>query len=166
MPDPTANSQPAHLAQKRRGDHRPPSFPEPTLRVDPWPDPVLDKLGHDPRSLYVETFYPSMLGPSSILLLRRLASALELHPDGFDLDTVALAAELGLGQKGGRNSPFWKTLDRTCRFGLTHRSGDQLRVRRRLAPLTLRQIDRLPDHLQPTHARWIDPEATPEAQAA
>jgi len=26
------------------------------LRVTPWPDPVLDVLGHDPRSWYAETF--------------------------------------------------------------------------------------------------------------
>ncbi len=163
---PTTGATPsAAPAPKRRG--RPePAFPEPTLRVEPWTDPVLDELGHDPRSLYVETFYPAVLGPSSILLLRRLAAALELHPDGFDLDTIALALELGLGQKGGRNSPFWKTLDRTCRFGLTHRTGPVLRVRRRLAPLTLRQIERLPRHLQLTHARWLDPTAGPAAEAA
>jgi len=28
------------------------------LRVTPWPDPVLDVLGHDPRSWYAETFWP------------------------------------------------------------------------------------------------------------
>ena len=27
------------------------------LRVTPWPDPVLDVLGHDPRSWYAETFW-------------------------------------------------------------------------------------------------------------
>ena len=25
------------------------------IRVLPWPDPVLDAIGHDPRSWYVET---------------------------------------------------------------------------------------------------------------
>ena len=28
----------------------------PTVVVKPWTDPVLDVLGHDPRSWYVETF--------------------------------------------------------------------------------------------------------------
>jgi len=27
------------------------------IRVMPWPDPVLDAIGHDPRSWYVETFW-------------------------------------------------------------------------------------------------------------
>ena len=26
--------------------------------VTPWPDPVVDSLGHDPRSWYAETFCP------------------------------------------------------------------------------------------------------------
>ena len=28
------------------------------IRVAPWPDPVLDVIGHDPRSWYAETFRP------------------------------------------------------------------------------------------------------------
>jgi len=30
----------------------------PTVMVKPWSDPILDVLGHDPRSWYVETFCP------------------------------------------------------------------------------------------------------------
>ena len=33
----------------------------PCLRVEPWPDPVIDELGHDPRSAYVETFWLPVL---------------------------------------------------------------------------------------------------------
>jgi hypothetical protein len=29
-----------------------------TVMVKPWSDPILDVLGHDPRSWYVETFRP------------------------------------------------------------------------------------------------------------
>ncbi len=36
-----------------------------TLTITPWPDPLLDTLGHDPRSLYVETFWLPTLGPTS-----------------------------------------------------------------------------------------------------
>ena len=35
------------------------------LRVTPWPDPVLDVLGHDPRSWYAETFWLPTLGPTA-----------------------------------------------------------------------------------------------------
>jgi hypothetical protein len=38
----------------------------PGLRVEPWPDPVIDEVGHDPRSSYVETFWLPVLGPTTI----------------------------------------------------------------------------------------------------
>lgn len=37
-----------------------------TLAIRPWPDPVIDTLGHDPRSLYVERFWLPTLGPPSL----------------------------------------------------------------------------------------------------
>ena len=43
------------------------------IRVMPWPDPVLDVIGHDPRSWYAETFWLPTLGPTALLLLRHLA---------------------------------------------------------------------------------------------
>ena len=36
------------------------------LRIEAWIDPVIDELGHDPRSAYVETFWLPVLGPPSI----------------------------------------------------------------------------------------------------
>ena len=54
-----------------------------TLAIRPWPDPVIDTLGHDPRSLYVERFWLPTLGPTSLLLLRRIAAGLDEHPDGI-----------------------------------------------------------------------------------
>ena len=56
-----------------------------TLAVRPWPDPVIDALGHDPRSAYVEHFWLGILGPSTTWLLRRLAAGFETSPSGFDL---------------------------------------------------------------------------------
>jgi len=34
------------------------------LRVEAWTDPVVDRVGHDPRSTYVERFWLGVLGPS------------------------------------------------------------------------------------------------------
>jgi hypothetical protein len=42
-----------------------PVFPIPSVTVEPWPDPVIDELGHDPRSAYVERFWLPVLGPST-----------------------------------------------------------------------------------------------------
>ena len=55
------------------------------LTIKPWPDPLLDTLGHDPRCLYVETFWLPTLGPTAILLLRHLATQFDRHPEGIDL---------------------------------------------------------------------------------
>ena len=30
-----------------------PVYPVMSLTIEPWPDPVIDELGHDPRSVYV-----------------------------------------------------------------------------------------------------------------
>jgi hypothetical protein len=131
------------------------TFPEQSLAVRPWADPVLDMLGHDPRSLYVERFWVSIIGPTSTLLLRRLATGLELSPAGFEIDCLALAHELGLGLRGGKNSPFWRAIDRTSRFNATQRQGRILMARTKLAPLTLRQTEKLPPHLQSAHRAYI-----------
>jgi hypothetical protein len=132
-----------------------PAFPAPTLRVLPWEDLVIDELGHDPRSLYVERFWLGILGPSATWLLRRVAGELEAHPDGFELDLVGTALELGLGHKAGRHAPFVRCIDRCCRFGLA-RADDAttLLVRRKLPPLTRVQVERLPEHLRREHGRW------------
>ena len=55
------------------------------LRVKPWPDPVLDVLGHDPRSWYAETFWLPTLGPTALLLMRHLADRFERTPEGVEL---------------------------------------------------------------------------------
>ena len=54
------------------------------VRITPWPDPVLDALGHDPRSWYAETFWLPTLGPTALLLLRHLADRFEEQPGGLD----------------------------------------------------------------------------------
>lgn len=133
-----------------------PVFPEARLLVRSWHDPVLDNLGHDPRSPYVEQFWLAVLGPSCLLFVRRLAARLEREPDGFELDPLQWARELGLGMKGGKHGPFWRAVDRSCRFQLAQRNGELLVVRRRMAPLTTRQVKRLPENLQAAHQRWLD----------
>jgi hypothetical protein len=36
-----------------------------TIAIRPWPDEVIDAVGHDPRSAYVERFWLGVLGPST-----------------------------------------------------------------------------------------------------
>src|SRR2546423_14448538 len=84
------------------------------LEIRPWPDPVIDSLGHDPRSAYVEQFWLGILGPSTTWLLRRLASGLEAEPAGVSLPPAHTPPGLGLGDKGGRHPPFMRALGRGC----------------------------------------------------
>jgi len=133
-----------------------PTFPHSRLIVQRWEDPVLDYLGHDPRSPYVERFWLAVLGPSCLFLLRRLAGELERQPDGFEFEATKWAAELGLGMKGGKHGPFWRSIERACRFNAAQRNGERLVVRRRLPPLSSRQVARLPEHLKHAHRVWAE----------
>jgi hypothetical protein len=133
-----------------------------TITVVPWPDVVIDALGHDPRSPYVETYWLAVLGPSTTWLLRRLAFRLEAEPDGFSLDLAETARSLGLGARGGRHSPFVRALGRCVAFELARaESYDSLAVRRRLPPLSRRQVRHLPPSLQQSHQRWQDAQLGP-----
>ena len=127
-----------------------------TLTVRPWPDSVLDQVGHDPRSPYVERFWLGVLGPSSVVFLRRVAAELEANPAGFELPMAETARALGLGMKGGRNSPFLRTINRCVQFRMVHLDeNDQvLLARRKLPPLTRGQVTRLPEPLQLQHREW------------
>lgn len=134
-----------------------------TLRVAAWPDPVVDQVGHDPRSVYVETFWLPALGPSACWLLRRLVATLEAEPAGFDLDLAATASALGLGGGTSRHSPVVRTLARIVHFRLARPTDPEaVEVRRRLPPLTRRQASRLPAALRDDHARWLADQLAPE----
>ncbi len=125
------------------------------IPVRPWPDGVIDALGHDPRSVYVERFWLGILGPSTTWLLRFLASRLDASPEGFDLDLASTAQALGLGSRGGRHSPFMRALSRCCQFDAAEARADgTLAVRRKLPPLNRRQILRLPPELAAAHQAW------------
>jgi len=117
---------------------------------------VIDSLGHDPRSHYVETYWLGILGPSTTWLLRRLVAGLEVNTDGFELDLADTARCLGLGDKGGRHSPFVRALGRLVQFDLAQSQGLVLSVRRKVPPLNRRQVMRLPASLQDEHRRLVD----------
>ena len=135
------------------------SLPTDTVQVRPWPDPVLDVAGVDPRSAYVERFWLGILGPSTTWLLRRIAAGLEAEPAGFTMSLPDTARALGLGGDG-RSSPFVRALARSCKFQLAMvPAPGELAVRRRLPPLTRWQVQRLPEAVQAEHQRWQEAEA-------
>jgi hypothetical protein len=126
------------------------------LRVTPWPDPVLDVLGHDPRSWYAETFWLPTLGPTALLLMRHLADRFERTPDGVELPVADTAAALGLGAREGNSSPLMKSLGRLHQFELACTENETtIAVRRTLPPVHRRHVRRLPAALQATHDEWM-----------
>lgn len=138
--------------------HHEPAQHEPaqrSMRISPWHDPVVDPLGFDPRTWYVEHFWLGVIGPTSTWLMRRLVALMDSRPDGFDLDLEEVARSLGLGARAGRHSPFLRAVDRCVTFGLARRdSPDALLVRRRIPPLPRRHLLRLPPAVQQLHDEW------------
>jgi hypothetical protein len=145
----------------------PPTFPISTLAVRPWEDRVIDELGHDPRSAYVERFWLGILGPSATWLLRRLVAGFDAAPEGYALDLATTATELGLGNRSGKHAPFVRSIERCCRFGAAELvDAGTLRVRRKLPPLTRVQVERLPDGLRAEHQVWLEGPGTTDAPLA
>lgn len=141
---------------------RPARPPLERVRITIWEDPLVDRLGHDPRSGYVEQFWLGVLGPSTVWFLRHCAAALDEGTEGASLDLAETAAALGLGHRGGRSSPLARSILRACRFGAARAAGeDELQVRRRLPPLSLAQVQRLPEGLRREHQRFLDRELRP-----
>lgn len=127
-----------------------------TVTITPWPDPVIDTLGFDPRSSYVETFWLPTLGPTSVLLLRHLAARLDREPQGFELVVADTSQALGLGARDGNSSPLVRCLARLVQFDVACDDGrGTLAVRRHVPPVNRRHIRRLPVALQAAHAEWV-----------
>lgn len=129
--------------------------PPRTLQVRPWDDPVLERLGHDPRGTYAERFWLPLLGPSAVLFTRQLADRLDAEPAGFALATEESARSLGLGDPNGRRSAFSRTVARLTQFRLVHLDGDDvLLTRRRLPGLSRSQALKLPPGAREAHDAW------------
>ena len=89
----------------RRASGGPPGSRE--LWVEPWVDLSSEiRPGHHPRSPYVELFWLGVLGPSATWLIRRLAMRLEDAPEGFSVNTLEVAGEIGLGSRQALQTAF------------------------------------------------------------
>jgi hypothetical protein len=127
---------------------------EPTLMVVPWHDPVVDSVGYEVRSPYVELFWLNILGPSAMWALRRLVGGLDRFPLGYEVDLGETANELGLSYSTATSNTFVKALQRCVLFGVCQPISDGLAVRRRLPPVAARHLARMPSGLQQEHRHW------------
>lgn len=127
---------------------------DPHLAIRPWVDPLVDESGHDPRSRYVERFWLGVLGPTATWVLRRLVAGLDTSPEGYEVDLVVLAREMGLGFEPGRVTPFTRGLHRCVMFGLAHPIPAGLAVRRRVPAIGHRHLRRMPVSVRLAHDEW------------
>ena len=127
---------------------------EECLMILPWHDPVVDSIGHDVRSQYVELFWLNVLGPTATWALRRLVTGLERYPLGYELDAVETAGMLGLAYSTGTSSSFSRALQRCVMFGMALPMLGGLAVRRRVPPVAERHLARMPERLRTMHAQW------------
>ena len=121
------------------------------LMVVPLRDPVVEAVGHDPRSAYVESFWTPILGPSAVMAARHLSGRLEGSPEGVTVSLAVLARQLGLGAGTGRNAPLIKSLARLTVFGLARSEGDVYALRLSFPPLARRHLRRLAPQLVEGH---------------
>ncbi len=114
------------------------------LNPVPHPTPQVHRAGFSLEHPYLERCWAPIIGPTSVLLLRR-ASALWREQAPASVDVGELSASLGLGSGTGRSSPLCHTLERVVRFGVAAWSGPgELDVYTEVPPLSPRRLDRVP----------------------
>ena len=118
-----------------------------TLRFTPvdHPDTRVQRVGFDLNDPYVEQCWSAVVGPSSTLLLRRM-TVLWLAQVPAQIGASELSQSLGLGVGVGERSRLANTLNRLVQFGLARPAPDGagLDVYRQVAPLSPRQVSRVP----------------------
>lgn len=122
------------------------------------PAPSISRAGFPLDHAYVEQCWAPVIGPTSVLLLRRIPL---LWQDDLAPVIAAdeLAASIGLGRSTGRNGSLWRTLERVVRFRFATVSGPgELDVFTEVPPLRQDDLRRLPawsrrrhDELLSTH---------------
>jgi hypothetical protein len=131
------------------------------VELSPLFDPTLERVGFPLDHPYVERVYCSVLGPTSVLLLRRAGQLFAEHPEGLRVDLVDLSRSLGLGVRAdaddlGHNAPLRRTMDRLVRFRTaTWRGEDRLAIHPKLPALERHRVAQLAEPVQASHRRLL-----------
>ena len=127
-----------------------------------WHDPMVDATGFRANSVYAETVLLPIIGPSSLLCLRRLSAWAEADPGGVAVDPRQLGQDLGLATSTGRHSPINRTLNRLCYFDLAcwSPSDEMLSVRTAVPPLQQHHLRRLSPSVLRVHFSLTQEAAT------
>ena len=125
------------------------------LHAVPHPAAPVRQAGFPLDHPYLEHCWTPVLGPSSVLLLRRCAW-LWREATPFRIPTEELAGQLGLGRGRGRSSPVWHTMERVVRFRFAAlASPGELHVYTEVPPVSARQLEGLPGWCRAEHERLL-----------
>ncbi len=125
------------------------------LHAVPHPSAPVRQAGFPLDHPYLEHCWTPVIGPSSVLLLRR-CPWLWREAAPARIPTEDLARQLGLGTGTGRSSPVWHTIQRVVRFRFAAMAAPgELRVYTEVPPVLSRQLDRLPSWCRQEHERLL-----------
>ncbi len=125
------------------------------LHPVPHPSAPVRQAGFPLDHPYLEHCWTPVVGPSSVLLLRR-CTWLWREATAAQISVEDLAGQLGLGRGTGRNSPIRHTLERVVRFRFAAMaSPGELEVYTEVPPLPERQLERLPSWCRCEHERLL-----------
>jgi hypothetical protein len=127
----------------------------PDVWIEPWCDPVVDRLDIPVRGDHTERFWLPVLGPTATWLMRHLDARLADSPEGALLEVTAAAQAIGVASTPGTKGPFARALSRCAVFGLVQPVGDKVVVRRCMPPLPARYTNRLPVAVRVAHRQWL-----------
>ncbi len=82
-------------------------FAPEVLHVRPWPDDVIDHLGHDPRSTYVEDYWLSFLAPQQPGFYAGWRPVLNTAPKASISTWLRQPVLLGLGTEAAAIPPSY-----------------------------------------------------------
>ena len=125
------------------------------VRVAHRPARPTHTLGYAAASVYVETFWLPLVGPTALLALRRLDAWLANTSDEITVSVSVLGECLGIGAGTGRRSAVVRTLTRLVNFRLASIDSETYMIHRELPMLSTRQLGRLPACLITAHEQLI-----------
>jgi len=116
-------------------------------------DPLPKRDGFPLNHPYVEHVYAGVVGPTSVLILRRADLLFRVFPEGIEIDPGEFGQSLGLGASGDRHSVLGRTFARLDRFRLARwdPAANTLAVPREVPPVGSRLLERLPASTQAVH---------------
>ena len=125
-----------------------------TLAPVNHPDRQVRRIGFDLSDTYVEQCWSAVVGPSAVVLLRRMPE-LWSHEVPARIGASDLSRSIGLGAGTGANSRLVATMERLTKFGLARRGEDldRLDVYLEVAPLQAHQLQRVPKWTRDAHER-------------